>query len=132
MVVTRATLTVALAGLTPSNALDVQVYALNTAWDATSATWSAPWTQAGGDVSLDHYQTVRLEAGRPAKELRFDVSSIVQTIAEGSAADNGLILTAAPYRNAGRLDSNELALFGQSPQAALTVSYLDLPARPGQ
>jgi hypothetical protein len=127
MLIKRATLTMSLPGLVPLENLDVQVYAVTAKWDPASVTWDAPWAQAGGDWSLDHYHTVRLEAGQPAKELRLDVSSIIQTIADGDASDNGLILTTAPHENGGKFRPADMALFGASPQGALTVSYLDVP-----
>jgi hypothetical protein len=120
--VTGARLEIDLPARTPSESLDLKIYAISRSWDA-SASWDTPWQEPGGDWSLDYFNTARLTEGRAASRVRFDVSSIVRSFADGDAANHGFILMPAGHHNGGRFRSEDLELLGDDPEVTLTVSY---------
>jgi hypothetical protein len=128
-VVTRAALKITVGNAAPTQDLELRVGAISTAWSAGNATWYSPWNEPGGDWDPANVRVVHLVAGRPVGTVRCDVSPIVRDIADGEAADYGLILMAAPSHNEGRLATSELAWFGGSPTVTLEVSYRSLPAQ---
>lgn len=72
--------------------MDVSVRPVTTMWDEDSATWTTPWTSAGGDFGAA-VATARIGSGRIGTWVRFDVTNYIWDVVLGLQENKGFLLT---------------------------------------
>ncbi|MCS6843620.1 MAG: 5'-nucleotidase C-terminal domain-containing protein [Caldilineales bacterium] len=72
--------------------MDVSVRPVNTTWGEDTATWTTPWTAAGGDFGAP-LATARIGSGRIGTWLRFDITNYIWDVVLGRAENKGFLLT---------------------------------------
>ena len=123
--VTNATLSIPL-GRAVATDVEVAVDALTRSWDA-GATWTSPWTDAGGDLEGRLGTSVRLAAGR-AGILTADVTDVVRAMVEGEIEEHGLMLRPGSGSRSGFTAREAALLDDGAGRATLRVYYRDLKA----
>jgi hypothetical protein len=101
--------------------LEICVYGLARGWRGQNATWSAPWTRAGGDLDESYFEEVTIPAGQRTGTLRLNVTQVVDEIVTLGAPDYGFVLT-APLRRGDGFTANQRSLLGTMSEARLVVT----------
>jgi hypothetical protein len=101
VIVTSAFLEVPLPSSVREQDLEVSVYALGRAWRGRGATWTSPWTRAGGDLDESYFHEVTIRAGQNAGTLRLNVTQVVDEIVTEGTPSYGLVLTTPLRRGDG-------------------------------
>lgn len=101
VLVTSAFLEVPLPEAVREQDLEVGVYALTRAWSGQEATWTSPWTRAGGDLDETYFDAVRIPAGQTTGTLRLNVTQVVDEIVTEGAPNHGFVLTVPAWRGEG-------------------------------
>jgi len=122
--VTSATLTIPLGTTALARGVDVAVEAVARSW-STGATWTSPWSTAGGDIDGKLGNAVTLGAGRSRGALTADVTDIVRAMVEGEIEDHGFLLRPG---DASGFTAAQAALLEGTSDATLRVYYRDLRA----
>jgi hypothetical protein len=101
--------------------LEICVYGLARGWRGQNATWSTPWTRAGGDLDESYFEEVTIPAGQRTGTVRLNVTQVVDEILTLGAPDHGFVLT-APLRRGEGLTAAERAALGSLNTARLVVT----------
>lgn len=112
-----------LSGL-PLEPLEVQVYAISSAWDA-SVTWRGGWSRDGGDIDEDVFARSRIHFDRADGKVRIPVGGVLRQSVQGGGV-YGLLLTVAPYHGRG-LRTEQMALLTNATAAQVEVNWSPRP-----
>lgn len=74
--------------------VNVEAPAITTQWDAGTVTWTAPWTDVGGDVDPNIKGTFLVREG--VQPLRIDITDVVTEWLEGERPNAGVMLRVSP------------------------------------
>ncbi len=124
----RATLSVPVTTLPEERVLDLRLYPLSRSWDVT-ASWTAPWTTAGGDFDRELYSEARVDLRSGSSVAVFDVTSVLKEVLEEEVFADGFLLTDVTGGASGIRLTDVAAL--QLTTAALSVSTRTVINRPG-
>ena len=121
VVVSSAYLEVPLPVAVLEQDLEICVYPLSRDWARQAATWTTPWSQAGGDLDESYFGEVTIPAGQRTGPLRLNVTQVVDEIVTRGAPSYGFILS-APLRRGDGLTEGQRALLGTMAGARLVVT----------
>lgn len=122
----KATLSFSLPSIGEAKAVRVRLHPVTTAWTAGLVTWSAGWSQPGGDFDLDLAADTEIIIGAGG-QASFDVTGILQEIEAGYFAD-GFILTVPQEEGIG-LNVSDLPAFAAVGSATVNVFYRSISER---
>lgn len=120
--VSTAYLDVPLSGERLTRRIEVQAYAVSTAWTRGTATWTSPWRTPGGDVEGDVPYVEMDEASDPSG-IAIEVTSLVESALRTGAGEARLMLTVPAGRGEGFSAADRAAL-GQLSGATLNIVYV--------
>ncbi len=124
----RASLSVPITTLPQERDLTLRLYPLSRSWGA-GASWSTPWTTAGGDFDRELYSEARVDLRSGSGVAVFDVTSLLKEILEEEVFADGFLLTDVTGGASGIRLTDVAAL--QLTTAALKVSTRTVINRPG-
>lgn len=107
---------------TLSRDLEIMVMPLTRSWDENSATWTSPWTNAGGDYDEDYSRTEKVAAGVISEDLRVDVSLALRDMAFGELDNYGFLLSVSQHLGRGFTNADIQSL-GSLSGGSLIVHY---------
>lgn len=127
--ISRATLTVPVAGLAEDRVLELWIHPVTSAWDPSSVEWERGWSRPGGDFDDELLSIARLDLRSAATDVTFDVTSLMKEIVESEMQADGFILTVAPHDGIG-IRTEDLPRFADLASAEVEVSYRSVPSAP--
>ena len=121
VVVSSAYLEVPLPDAVLEQELEICVYPLSRGWARQAATWTTPWSRAGGDLDESYFDEVTIPAGQRTGTLRLNVTQVVDEIVTRGAPSYGFILS-VPLRRGDGFTVGQRALLGTMSGARLVVT----------
>jgi len=120
--ISSAFLRLPLSGLAPEDELEIQPYAVTTAWRGRSATWTRPWQHPGGDFDASS-PAISIEGGRAETSLRINVSDEIRSMVSGEKPAYGLALSVPAWRGEEGFTAAQRTVLGSLEGATLVVTY---------
>ena len=120
--ISSAFLHLPLSGLVPEDDLEIQPFAVTTAWRGRNPTWTTPWEHPGGDFESSSPAT-SIERGRAETTLRINVSDEVRSMVSGEKPAYGLALSVPAWRGEEGFTAAQRAVLGSLEGATLVVTY---------
>ena len=121
VVVSSAYLEIPLPDAVLEQDLEICAYPLSRGWARQAATWTTPWSRAGGDLDESYFDEVTMSAGRRTGTLRLNVTQVVDEIVTRGAPSYGFILS-APLRRGDGFTEGQRALLGTMAGARLLIT----------
>jgi hypothetical protein len=119
-----ATLHFPLSSAMPAD-MDLMIDVPRSQWNS-GASWTSPWTRAGGDP-YDEQAVVRPARAGLSGVVSMDVTHLVRSMAAGEIPEHGFMVWPVGGSRVG-LSTAELAAFGSRSQASLEITYRKLSA----
>ena len=111
--------------------LHLRICPVTTPWSAASVDWTNGWRHPGGDFDADLSCLARIDLSRTGRKAVFDLTPILKEWLESGAEFDGFILT-TQERDGEGLGGDDLSRLTGLQNASLTVSYRNVPPRPGR
>ena len=126
LAISRAILTVPLAGESATRRLDLRVFGVSRNWSPGGASWNDGWDRGEGGLHDRLYAESELDLRGQVTVVTFDITSLLKYEKEEDVAIRGFLLTARGPNGNG-IPAADMARFSRLSNATVEVSYRRLP-----